>query len=260
MSACPRSTSAGFWAGTGPIGTTPQRARLCRSSASSGAGSVSGGVIPSQPAASPSRPRQMVPTRRVVIVPPCSPQRERYRDLVRGGVDPLEAERAAGRHEDAASRHREISTAREKARRLHARPAGPVSDAPAVANLEIREPETEPPGGRPLDPPLVQPVPNGLDVVGLRQPVADGADHQTELQSGRLPERPQLHVPTEAQPHEPVREAETVLDGLATHRDRVASRREDRRGPIRPGVAPDRLADHVDGGPPVGSARPYTVG
>src|SRR2546427_167256 len=165
---------------------------LCRRSVSSGAGSVSGGVIPSQPAASPIKPRQIVRTRCVVMVPPRSPQRERYRDLVRGGVDSLEAERAAGRHQDAASRHGEIATAREEACRLPARPAGPVSDAPAVANLEIREAQTEPPGGRPLDPPLLQPVPNGLDVVGLRQPVADGADHQTELQSGRLPERPQL--------------------------------------------------------------------
>src|SRR5207247_8198846 len=34
-SAWPRSTSAGAWSGVGPIGTTPDLPRLCRSSASS---------------------------------------------------------------------------------------------------------------------------------------------------------------------------------------------------------------------------------
>src|SRR2546422_3505428 len=90
ISAWPRSTSAGSCAGIGPIGTVPQRCRDCRSSVSSGGGSVSGGVTASQPAASPSRPRQIARTMRVIIVPPCSPQRERDRDLVRGGADLLQ--------------------------------------------------------------------------------------------------------------------------------------------------------------------------
>src|SRR5690348_6750931 len=93
MSAWPRSTSAGGWAGVGPIGTVPHRLRLCRSSASIAAGGPEGVFHPSQPVASTSKPKYAVPTMRLIIVhlqSPGSAQRERDGELVRDHVHPVE--------------------------------------------------------------------------------------------------------------------------------------------------------------------------
>src|SRR5437773_2972161 len=149
----------------------PQRCRDCRSWASSGGGSVSGGVTPSQPAASPSRPRKIVRMTRVIIVPPGSPQRERDRDLVRGGADLLQADGPARRDEDAAARQREsaVDDPEGAGRGRHPRATGPPRDATAVADLQIRESETHTPGGGPLEPRLLQRVSDGLEVIRLRQ-------------------------------------------------------------------------------------------
>src|SRR5213079_3723819 len=124
--------------------------------------------------------------------------------------------------------------------------AGPVGGPPAIANLEVREAETQTPGGRPLAPSLCEVPLSDLDVVVLDQAVVDGLNHDAELQAQRLPQTGQRHLATHPHPEQPVREAEAVFDGLAAHRNRVACGRDDRRGRIGPGVAPDRLIDRVD--------------
>src|SRR5712691_11214074 len=96
MSAWPRSTSAGAWAGVGPIGTVPHLPRLCRSSASIDAGGPEGVFHPSQPVASTSKPRYAVLTIEVVIVRLLSlgsTQWERYGELMCDHVNAIEGRR-----------------------------------------------------------------------------------------------------------------------------------------------------------------------
>src|SRR5713101_2463591 len=153
MSTWPRSTSAGGWAGAGPIGTVPHRLKLCRSSASSDAGGSDGVVHPSQPVASTSRPRYAVLTMRVIVVRLLSlgsTQRERDGELVRHHVNPTEGRRNRGWKEEAAYRPG-VRHADDVAWRYD-QPIRPVRHASAVAQLELRKPETQAPRRRPFGP------------------------------------------------------------------------------------------------------------
>src|SRR5712691_1687278 len=222
MSAWPRSTSAGGWAGVDPIGTVPQRLRLCRSSASSDAGGPDGVVHQSQPVASTSRPRYAVLTMRVIIVrllSRCSTQWERDGELVRHHVNPTEGRRNRGRKEEAAYRPG-VRHSDDVARRYD-QPIRPVRHAAAVAQVELRMPYAQAPGRRPFRPRFFQLVCSPLDEVSLRQVVVDGPHQEAKLQRDGPCERPRDFV-TEAQAKQCVREVEAVLDGPAAHRDQAA--------------------------------------
>src|SRR5438128_6548909 len=224
MRAWPRSTSACGWAGVGAIGTTPHLPRLCRSSASSDAGGPDGVFHPSQPLASTSRPRYAVPTMRVIIVHLLSrdsAQRERDGELVRDHVNPIEGRRRPHRGKEASRPLIEHGVG-ELVRRCD-QPIRPVRHAPAVAQLELRKPDTQAPRGRPFEPRLFHTPGGTIDEVSLGEVVVDGAHHETELQGGGLRERPHDFA-TDAQAEQRVREVEAIVDRPAAHRDRITPR------------------------------------
>src|SRR6266568_5097259 len=112
---------------------------------------------------------------------------------------------------------------------ISARPPRPLRDAPAVAQLELREADSEPPRRRPLHPRLHLVPSRDLNAVVLIEPVVDGARRQAELQEGRPRATADRELATDAHPEDRVREAEMILHGLASRRDRVTERRLGRR-------------------------------
>ena len=74
----------------------------------------------------------------------------------------------------------------------------------------------------------------------------DGARRQAELQEGRPRATADRELATDAHPEDRVREAEMILHGLASRRDRVTERRLGRRLGLGPRLAPDRLVNRID--------------
>src|SRR3989442_2353858 len=156
------------------------------------------------------------------------------------GVD--KAQRDTRNRQDRPARDRKVANTHEK---LAARTAGPFRDAAAIAELELREAERQAPGRRPLEPTGAQGALRELDMVGLLQPIVDGAHHQPELQADRLRRACERDVATHADAEHGVGELEPVFDRLAADGNRIASERGGPRDPLRPGVAPKPLPNYT---------------
>src|SRR6266576_2148884 len=109
-----------------------------------------------------------------------SMERQRQGDLMSDRIDVDQTQRTTRGREDRPARQREVANAHTE---LRAGTTGAFRDAAAVAELELREPERDAPGRRPLEPSAAQRAPRELDIVGMLQPIVDGVQHQTELQA-----------------------------------------------------------------------------
>src|SRR3989441_5133260 len=242
-SARPSATSAGSCWGGAAIGTTPHWPMLRRSCASSDSGKLVGGVS-SHAAASSSAATHSGLTETVMMnLRAGSMDRQRQRDLMSSGIDVDQAQRTTRHRQDRPARDRKVANTHEK---LAARTAGPFRDAAAIAELELREAERQAPGRRPLEPTGAQGALRELDMVGLLQPIVDGAHHQPELQADRLRRACERDVATHADAEHRVGELEPVFDRLAADRNRVAPERGGRSDRVSPGVAPNRLVNRID--------------
>src|SRR2546425_4412237 len=221
-SARPSVTSAGCCSGGAAIGTTFHWPMLRRSCASTDSGKLVGGVS-SHAAASRSAATHSGLTETVMTyLRAGSMDRQRQRDLVSGGIDVDQAQRAIRGCENRPAREREIAHAH--AELTEAGTAGAFRDPAAIAELELREAEGQAPGRCPLEPPSMQRALGELDVIRLLQPIVDRPHHQPELQAdfGRAFEH---DVASDPDAEHRVGELEPVLDRLAARGDRVASER-----------------------------------
>src|SRR3989442_9106141 len=157
------------------------------------------------------------------------------------GVD--KAQRDTRNRQDRPARDRKVANTHKE---LAARTPGAFHDAAAIAELELREAERQAPGRRPLEPTGAQGALRELDMVGLLQPIVDGAHHQPELQTDRLRRAFERDVATHTDAEHGVGELEPVFDRLAADRNRVAPERGGRRDRVSPGVTPNRLRKTTD--------------
>src|SRR3989442_7435861 len=150
---------------------------------------------------------------------------------------------AARRGEERGTRKGEVANADDE---LRTGTAAALRDAAPIPDLELREPEGQAPGWRPLEPPRAQRALRELDMVGLLQPIIDGAHHQADLYADSLDRALEIHVATRTDAEHRVREPKPVLDGLAADGDCVTPERRGRRDRVRPCVAPNRLVHCID--------------
>src|SRR6267143_4857816 len=174
-----------------------------------------------------------------------SVDRQRQRDLMSGGIDVDQAQRATGGCENRSAGDREVAKPNTELAEASGA-AGAFRDTAAVAELDLRKPERQAPGRRPLDPTGAQRALRELDTVGLLQPIADGPYHQAELQTDRFRRALERDVATRADAEHRVGEFEPVLHRLAADGDRVASERDGLSDCVSPGVAPNRLVNRID--------------
>src|SRR5688572_25708319 len=186
------------------------------------------------------------------------PDRNRQRDLMRGGANLVEDEavrekRRANEGAGAGPRSQGVDGKDAAAEVIEAGTPGTRRQLPAIAQVRGGHPKAEPPASRPLVPALRAGGARVANDVPLLEAVPDGVQLPARLERQRMILRDRYRG-GDTKANDAVREPEVVLERVRASRDALALQRLDAFVGMHPGSIPDRLEDRVE------PHRPRTAG